>query len=91
MRQGLLPLYPSVFDEIDAELGMDACCTLRRVFGNRPFCSRPAAFACRLSCCGHIKVVCKSHRNIPEAIYPKLFVCTRCRTRDPSIAATWPI
>lgn len=92
MKQTLLPnRLPWMAGEIDDEVGRDAVCTLRRVFGNAPFCSRPAAFACRLGCCGHVKVVCQAHRNIPEAIYPKTFICTRCRTSDPSIVATWPI
>ena len=88
MRQGLLPL---VADEIDMTVGMDAVCTLRRIVGNRPICTRPAAWACRLGCCGNVKVVCASHRNIPEAVWPKQFICSACRATNPGVVASWPV
>lgn len=88
MSRGLQELLVYV---ADLTLGPDAQCSLRRIVGNIPFCNRPAAYACKLGCCGNIKVVCKAHRNISEAVYPKLFVCSRCREHDPDIVACWPV
>jgi hypothetical protein len=80
-----------VVDEIEWALGFDASCTLRRVVNSVPFCSRPAAWACKLGCCGHVKVVCAAHRNISEAVHPKLFICSECRATSPTVVASWPI
>lgn len=74
-----------------ADLKFDAVCTLKRAFSNRPICSRPAEYACRLACCGHIKIVCSAHRNISESVLPKLFVCSRCRAQAPAVASCWPV
>lgn len=89
MRQGLLPPLPVW--EMGTSLGEDAVCTLRRIVGNRPICNRPAAWACRLGCCGNVKVVCASHRNIPEAVWPKQFICSACRAPNPGVIASWPV
>lgn len=84
-------LLPYAADLIDYEIGFDACCTLRRARNRRPFCAQPAEWACRLGCCGNIKVVCDQHHNIPVAVYPKLFVCSYCRRSDPDIVESWRI
>jgi hypothetical protein len=83
--------YSPVLDEIDLTIGMDAVCTLMRVRSREPLCADPAAWACQLSCCGYVKVVCAKHRDIPFAIFPKTFVCAGCATPKPSIVRTWPI
>ena len=82
---------PLVSDEIDFDLGMEATCTLRRVIRRTPFCVEPAAWACRLACCGSIKVVCNKHRDIPTSVYPNQFICTKCGVSGPEITQTWPI
>jgi len=66
-------------------------CSLQYVFNRRPFCEKPAEWACRLSCCGHIKLVCSDHQDIVASVLPKVFVCTRCHTPQPFIAASWAI
>lgn len=92
MRQGLLPpVAPIVADEIDEVLGFDACCSLRRIVTRVPFCAKPAEWAVKLACCGNVKVVCKVHRNLPLAIYPKLFICNRCHAKQPGVTKWWPV
>jgi hypothetical protein len=66
-------------------------CSLRYVVARRPFCANAAEWACRLSCCGHIKLVCSDHQNIVVSVLPRVFVCTCCGTPQPSIAASWAV
>jgi hypothetical protein len=66
-------------------------CSLQYIVNRRPFCIKPAEWAAQLSCCGHIKLVCTDHQNIVMSVFPKVFVCTRCRTPQPSVAATWAV
>jgi len=66
-------------------------CSLQYVVARRPFCAKPAEWACVLACCGHIKLVCSDHQNIVVSVLPKVFVCTRCMTPQPSIAASWAV
>ena len=66
-------------------------CSLQYVVARRPFCTKPVEWACQLSCCGHIKLVCHEHQNIVMSVFPKVFVCPRCRTAQPSVAAIWAV
>lgn len=75
----------------DLDLDTEACCSLRFIVNRDPFCDRPAEWACRLGCCGNVKVVCSDHRDITASVLPRIFVCTRCHTTRPSISSTWPI
>lgn len=76
---------------LDTGIGEDAPCTLQVVATNTPYCSNPAEWACKLACCGHIKVVCDQHRDIVASVDPKVFVCTVCRTPRPGIERSWRI
>lgn len=82
---------PEVTEEIDLQLGPDAPCSLKFVRDRRPFCSNPAEWACRLSCCGSIKIVCHQHRDIAASVLPKVFLCTVCSTHNPGIVQSWRI
>lgn len=77
--------------ETEFFLGEDARCSLRRIVGGRPFCDRPAEWAVRLGCCGHIKVVCIRHHLLPEAIAPAMLICARCKTPRPPVVSSWPV
>ena len=95
MRQGILPpvffIGTKMVSEIDFQLGEDARCSLRRIVGNRPYCDQPAQWAVKFACCGHVKVVCAKHRNLPESIAPAHLVCAVCRADSPAILAVWPV
>lgn len=78
-----------ILDELD--LKQDALCTLRFITTGHPFCEQPAQWACRLGCCGQVKVVCGDHRDIVNSVLPRLFVCGRCHAVKPMIASVWPI
>ena len=80
-----------VADEIDLELGPDSPCSLTFVKDRRPFCSNPAEWACQLSCCGHVKVVCDNHRDIHASILPRVFLCVACGEENPAIINAWRI
>lgn len=82
---------PRVSDEIDWELGPNAPCSLRFVHGGTPYCSNPAEWANRLGCCGSIKTVCNSHRDIAASILPRIFICVSCAAENPTIVSTWRI
>ena len=71
--------------------GAAACCSLQHIVGGRPFCRLPASWACRLACCGAIKVVCDRHRDPAAALAPKVFLCRSCRARSPRVSSRWPI
>lgn len=73
------------------DLGNDAVCTLKMVVNDEPVCDNPAAWACKLACCGHIKVVCEEHRDVVGSVAPKVFICTRCRATRPGIQSSWRI
>jgi len=79
--------------DIKSLVDMDAeqQCSLQYVVARRPFCTKPASWACQLACCGQIKLVCSDHQNIVVSVLPKVFVCTRCMTPRPSIAASWAV
>lgn len=84
-----------ITDALDLESLVDITsekqCSLQYVVARRPYCSKPAEWACRLSCCGHVKLVCAGHQNIVVSVLPRVFVCTRCATPQPSIAASWAV
>lgn len=82
---------PRVTEEIDIELGPDAPCSLAFVRDRRPFCDNPAEWACKLACCGTVKVVCEQHRDIAASILPRIFLCVVCRAQNPLIARVWRI
>lgn len=86
----LVPVpLPDVTSELS--LGDDARCTLKFVINRRSFCTRPAEWACRLACCGLVKIVCDEHRDIAAAVAPRVFICTRCHVERPAIASQWRI
>ena len=80
-----------VDSDLESLVGSSARCSLRYVVANRPFCSKDAEWAVRLSCCGHIKSVCSDHQDIVASVLPRVFVCTRCHTRRPSQSSAWRI
>lgn len=73
------------------DLESEKQCSLRYVIARRFFCTKPAEWACRLACCGHIKLVCSDHRDIVVSVLPRVFVCTRCGIPQPVISATWAV
>jgi len=79
-------------EDVGTGLGEDASCTLRMVVLDKPVCDNPATWAVRLGCCGNVKVLCDEHRDPNVSIrHPQVFICSRCATRRPPVAATWPI
>lgn len=82
---------PRVDYDLEDELGKDAACSLKFVFNRRPFCAKPAEWACQLSCCGHVKIVCDSHQDIATSVVPRIFICVVCRTENPIIVRSWRI
>ena len=87
----LISPTPDIVGEIDTDLGPDAPCSLAFVKDRRPFCSNSAEWACRLSCCGHVKVVCERHRDIVTSVLPRVFVCVSCGTEAPVVSSAWRI
>ena len=73
------------------DMASEQQCSLQYVVARRPFCDKPATWACQLACCGQIKLVCSDHQDIVVSVLPKVFVCTRCMTPRPAIAASWAI
>lgn len=80
-----------VDSDIEVLLQSSACCTLKYVVANIPFCVKDAEWAVRLACCGHVKLVCGQHQDIVNSVLPKVFVCTCCRAKQPLVQATWRI
>jgi hypothetical protein len=77
--------------DVDVDLDLTACCSLRRITNRRPFCDRPAEWITVLGCCGHRKLGCSAHRNISASVLPLMFLCTRCHTQFPPTAASWKV
>lgn len=82
---------PQITQDVDIELGPDAPCSLSFVKNRRPFCDRPAEWACLLSCCGNVKTVCGEHRDIAASILPRIFLCVICGMENPQIFRAWRI
>jgi len=77
--------------DLDSLLENSARCSLKYVVANRPFCVKDAEWAVRLSCCGHVKLVCSDHQDIVASVLPKIFMCTCCRARQPTQSSCWRI
>jgi hypothetical protein len=77
--------------DVDVDLDLTACCSLKHITSRRPFCDQPAEFVAVLGCCGHRKLVCHRHRNVSASVLPLMFLCRRCHTPHPPTVATWKV
>lgn len=77
--------------DVDVDLDLTACCSLKHIVNRRPFCSRPAEWVVVLGCCGYRKLVCSHHREVSISVFPLMFLCTRCHAQYPPTVAAWKV
>lgn len=74
--------------EMDVDIDLDACCTMRSATTQEPLCGSPVAWLVILGCCGHRKLVCDDHQHPTMSVWPKMFTCAGCRTVYPPVSAS---